>query len=230
MSSVGWTWSRPSSLVMYWINLHTHKKSDGENEISILDLSATDLKTMGLSHKYCSLSLHPWFLNRDSLSADTISIELNSLNNNVLAIGECGLDKSCETDFQLQMDAFEQMISISEYCQKPLIIHCVKAFDELLALKNRRHPQQKWILHGFRGKALQAIQLQKQGFYFSFGANYHIETIKALPLDSIFAETDDSGLSIHFIYKKMASDLSISVEELGTIIMNNSIEILKLKI
>lgn len=52
---------------------------------------------------------------------------------------------------------------------KPLVIHLVKAVDELLKVKRDLRPSNPWIIHGFRGKAALAEEYLKHGFYLSFG-------------------------------------------------------------
>ena len=53
---------------------------------------------------------------------------------------------------ELQLAVFKEQVKLSEKLGLPLIIHCVKAMDELLAVKKEFRPQQAWIWHGFRGK------------------------------------------------------------------------------
>ncbi len=154
----------------------------------------------------------------------------NHSDKNFIAIGECGLDKLCETSFDLQTRTFRQMIELSEQYEKPLIIHCVKAFDELISLKKEYLPKQPWVIHGFRGNPIQAKQLIQQGFCLSFGPKHNIETIKNVPLWAVFTETDDSDCSIDEVYRLVASELNISVEELAGNIRNNAIKYLKLAI
>ena len=87
----------------------------------------------------------------------------------VIALGEAGLDKCCHVPFALQEEAFRMMGSFSEQHCLPLIIHAVKVYNELIALKKEIHPSQPWIVHGFRGKKELAQSLVRQGFYLSFG-------------------------------------------------------------
>ncbi|MDD2798429.1 MAG: TatD family hydrolase [Bacteroidales bacterium] len=212
---------------MQLFNFHTHKSSSFNNEISIWNISVEDVeKYEGL----CSVGVHPWDIREPEVIAQIESVRNRSLLGNVVAIGECGLDKLCNVDFALQVAVFEQMIVISETSQKPLILHCVKAFDELISLKNRYAPKQNWIIHGFRGNVIQAKQLLQTGFYFSFGAKYNSEAIKVLPLWTFFIETDDALECIADVYSKIATDRNISIEELSEAMKMNANNILKLKI
>ncbi len=211
---------------MNLFNLHTHYPSVSPNEIVIQDFSAEQI----LSSPYYSISLHPWTLDSNKPSQTTEAIKLKEKDHNFVALGECGLDKLCPTPFEFQFSAFRLMIELSEKYNKPLIIHCVKAFDEIIALKKEFQSKQTWIIHGFRGNPMQALQLIKQGFYLSFGPKHNSETIKLIPLGAIFAETDDSGDSIDSVYRLIASELNISVDDLARIILDNAIKYLNITI
>ena len=97
----------------------------------------------------------------------------------------------------------------------------VKAADLLLAEKKKLHPQVPWVIHGFRGKPQEAEQLLKAGLYLSFGEHYNVETLRSTPLDRLFLETDEAICGIDVIYNKVASDLSIEVEELKEAVKKN---------
>lgn len=143
----------------------------------------------------------------------------------VVAIGETGLDKitagSPET-FKRQQELFTQHIRLSEETGKPLIIHCVKAWDELLHIRKATHPAVPWIIHGFRGKELLATQLLDAGLYLSFGSFYNPEALKAAwKRHHLLIETDDKQTNIREVYQQIASELKITVDllsdEIGTI-------------
>ena len=61
----------------------------------------------------------------------------------------------------------------------------------------------------------------KHGFYLSFGEHYQEESMRTVPLDKLFLETDESSLSIESIYQKAAHTLGMSVEELARQISKN---------
>jgi len=160
------------------------------------------------SNIFYSIGIHPWHIQKDNIEKKLDLIEKYALFPHVKAIGECGLDKCCKTDFELQKEVFSSHISISEKAGKPLIIHCVKSFDELISFKKESRPAQTWIIHGFRGKPQQAKQLIKQGFYLSFGMNYNEQSLQNIPIERMFFETDDSGCDIRIIYENAAKTLN----------------------
>ncbi|MDR0232504.1 MAG: TatD family hydrolase [Dysgonamonadaceae bacterium] len=182
---------------MYY-DLHTHHFLEGNGDICAI----------------VSIGIHPWYIEEENIEKELDLIEKYATSSNIKAIGECGLDKLCETDFELQKKVFLSQISISEKVKKPLIIHCVKSFDEMVFFKKKSNPTQAWIIHGFRGKPQQAKQLIEQGFYLSFGLHYNEQSLQNIPIEKVFFETDDSDCDIRTIYKNAAKTLNISEKNL----------------
>jgi TatD DNase family protein len=152
------------------------------------------------SEPYCSVGLHPWYINAEWKS-EMDKVHTAAAAENVLFIGETGLDKLRGADSELQEAIFIEHIRISESVGKPLIIHCVKAFDEIIALRKKMRPQQQWIIHGFRGKPQQAQQLLDNGFQLSFGEHFNADSLTlAFHRRSLWLETDESPHSIEEIY------------------------------
>lgn len=208
-----------------FFDIHTHHKPAKEADVfSIYNLDVPKYICccgLDLENVNYSLGIHPWHIREDILSENLRFIEENACFESVKAIGECGLDKLTETPWNLQLRAFNSQIAISEKFRKPMIIHCVKAYDELIALKKEYKPQQAWIIHGFRGKPEQMDQLIHQGFYLSFGIRYNEDTIRKIPLTKLFLETDDTGISIRQVYKKISGTLKLSPEKLIAQIAEN---------
>ncbi len=160
-----------------------------------------------------STGIHPW----DIEAAEKEWIErLNKLctDTQIALIGECGLDKNIETTLEKQTEFFLEHIKISESLQKPLIIHCVGCFNELMELKKKHNPSQKWIIHGFRGKPQLAEQLLKAGFDLSFGEKVNPESVRVTPVERLFVETDESQVPIENIYEQIARIKGCKVEDL----------------
>lgn len=132
-------------------------------------------------------------------------------------IGECGLDRvHGECGMELQKEVFRRHISLSERLAKPLLIHCVKAFDELLRIKKETAPRQLWIVHGFRGKKELAIQLMKSGIELSFGERFNEDALhEAYSCNKLWVETDDKQISTEDVYKTIADKLNCPVCQLA---------------
>lgn len=213
---------------MYFFDVHTHNKPFSDEVFYIENKypNATDFS------KPFSIGIHPWFIKKENLEIEFLIIEEKLQNKNCFAIGECGLDRITETDFELQKEVFRKHIQLSEKYKKPLIIHCVKAHQEIIALKKELQPTQIWILHGFNKNLQVAESLLKNGIVISIGAaiinNKKLqEVVSKVDISSILLETDNAEVDIKEIYKKVAELKSKEVEELQQEIKQNFKSIFK---
>jgi len=207
---------------MKFINIHTHNTVNSNATLAIVNQYPNSENY----NSYFSIGIHPWYINKEKTTSELILIEEKLLHKNCLAIGECGLDKLIEIDFNYQIEVFKQQIEISEKYKKPLILHCVKSFQEIIQLKKEMKPIQPWIIHGFNKNTQVASSLIKNGFFLSFGKSL-LKSIKlqealaSISLEKIFLETDDSTIVIEEIYKKTATIKGIELEKLKEIIYKN---------
>jgi TatD DNase family protein len=175
----------------------------------------------------CSAGIHPWHIERTKLVQQFFLLEDLCKKENVEAVGEIGLDKSIEIDLDLQTRVFEQQIEIADYHQKPIIIHCVRAFYELIAVKKKTKSKVPFIVHGFNKNELVLEELLKNGFYISLGAallqanSNASQIISLIPNDKLFLETDVKDIPIQTIYLAAAELLGLEIADLKTIIYNN---------
>ncbi|MDR2627263.1 MAG: TatD family hydrolase [Dysgonamonadaceae bacterium] len=206
-----------------YLNIHTHQPEKAEDVFSIRNIEIpTGIPPEEWSEGgACSIGIHPRNINGKRLPEYLHFIEQHLPSACVKAIGECGLDRLCETPRELQLQTFRLQIGLSEKFRKPVIIHCVKAFDELIALHKEIQPQQSWIIHGFRGKPQQMQQLVKQGFYLSFGIHFNEETLRKMPLERLFLENDDAGISIKQVYQNALNPIACTEETLSAQIAQN---------
>jgi len=213
---------------MVFFDVHTHKKIASENVFSIENKypNASDFT------KPFSIGVHPWFINKDKIEEELLIIKEKLQDKNCFALGECGLDKVVETDFELQKIVLRKQLALSEKYKKPVIIHCVKAFQEIIELKKELRPTQTWILHGFQKNLQVAESLLKNGIVMSIGAaiihhkklqNILLET----PLAPILLETDASEVCIQDVYQKVAALKNMEVEVLQQKIAQNFKRIFK---
>lgn len=164
---------------------------------------------------YLSAGIHPWFIaDEDDLVRQEAWLARQAADKRVIAIGEAGLDKRCDTPWSLQIKAFRVVIQTAEEAKKPLIIHCVKSANELISLKKEYNPAMPWIIHGFRGKKELAESLIAHGFYLSFGEHFQEEALRCVPADKLLLETDESLASIELTYSKVSMLRGISSHEL----------------
>lgn len=190
-----------------YIDLHSHQPSTITPEL--LRLQSLRLGQSPSKDLPYSLGLHPWYaedLRQDSLDRLILQAESSSL---VWAIGEAGLDKLSHIPLDTQRHYFLEQIKLSEHLQRPLVIHCVRAWSELLTLRREARAAQAWIVHGFRGKAQLAEQLLRAGIYLSFGQYFQPDSLRlADQSQSFFLETDEATCSIQTIYTKASATLS----------------------
>jgi putative tatD-related DNAse protein len=171
--------------------------------------------------RYYSIGIHPWDVELED-EIDWGLFEELAMHPQVLAVGECGIDKLVHKELlPAQERIFLRQLGIAERLLKPVLIHNVKSTEIISLMKGRSPGLVPWILHGFRGKEPLALQLIRHGFYLSFGARYNEDTLRAVPLDRLFLETDDAETDIHEIYKKVADTLNMSVGELTERVQRN---------
>lgn len=200
-----------------YIDIHTHHGF--ENDVIYLLNLPVDFQTIPID-KFFTIGVHPWFITEKNVKAQLDRInELNS-NKNMFAIGECGLDKLINVPFNSQQRIFIEQLKIAEENKKPVIIHCVKAFDEVIKIKKEMKLSVPLIIHGFNNNKQIAQQLLKNGFYLSLGkellkSNSNAsKVISLIPLEKLFLETDDANISIKTIFAAAASHLQIDIEVL----------------
>jgi len=207
-------------------NIHGHKVVPLDDEVVINNILPGESSRIKPECFY-SIGLHPWYIRADSLNTSIEEMAKTSQKDEVKAIGETGLDKLTEAAFELQIEIFEKHIQISELVKKPLVIHCVKAFNELIRLKKKHKPKLPWIVHGFNSKPEVAEMLIKQNIFLSFGkaimyplSNAAI-VLPQIPDNSFFLETDDSEFGIQEIYKAASQIKNIDIDHLKSIILQN---------
>ena len=210
---------------MKYIDIHTHN-TENSASISIVNFSPEEAVNTNVKG-FFSTGLHPWHIDENSIEKDIKLVEEAASSDEFVAIGEAGLDKFADCNIELQKEVFIEQVKISERLKKPLIIHCVRMFNELIRIKKELSPKQEWIVHGFNSNLQIAKELIKNGLYLSFGkallneGSNAIKVLPEIPINTIFLETDDSDIDIGTIYNSAASVLSIEEEELGKIIENN---------
>lgn len=143
---------------------------------------------------FFSAGVHP----QDALKYSCADFEPLLDSPNCLAVGECGLDRTADVPLARQTEVFRAQIEEAARRDKPLVIHCVRCFPELIRMKTDSGADAlPWVLHGFRGAKRKAFELLDAGFALSFGAGLlrdagNMEYFAEIPLDRILIETDES--------------------------------------
>lgn len=208
-----------------FIDIHTHHPADSKEIIAVQSLFLQDVDLKNEINKAFSAAIHPW--HTAAFSPGQVKTMLEGLikQPGLIAIGETGLDKVCTADFQQQKLLFELHLEFAENHHKPLIIHAVKSWNDLiLYLKHTKVP---FILHGYSGGTELTKQLIDLGCYFSVGKSIlkisprFREAFKVIPLTSLFLETDDSPVNIKEIYQEAAKIADIPFDQFKNQIYNN---------
>lgn len=170
-------------------------------------------------HDYFTVGLHPWWTGQPVTPTQRKELELLLLDPRCLAMGEMGLDNLKGPTMDLQMDIFRSQLQIADELNKPVVIHCVRAFGQLNEIKREFPGINKWCVHGYGRHATLAKQLIDQGFYLSLMPGLppakYAELFQSLPHDRLFLETDSmQDVSIVDVYTEMANLTGIKVPDL----------------
>lgn len=139
----------------------------------------------------------------------------------LMAIGECGLDANAEASLEVQSRLLRAQLQFSMHWQLPVILHCVKQLDPLIALRKDMKPHEAWIMHGFRGKPQQLKSLLQAGFHVSFGFRFNPHSLLACPTERLLLETDDDERPVRALYEEVANLKGMSKENLAENMRNN---------
>lgn len=210
-----------------YIDIHTHNAKPAKGIFAVENLMAHENLIPGtITAKAFTAGIHPWHLNEFNRDQLLEYISNVAGDPNLIAFGEAGFDKLRGPSVELQTSTFAEQIKIAGEYNKPLVIHCVRAWEELLAAHRKMKPLTPWLVHGFRGRQELALQLIKRGMYLSFWFDFVMrpesaELLRFLPNDRIFLETDGADVDIRDIYRKVSIDLGMNAEELKRIVFNN---------
>ncbi len=217
---------RPVPQKSDYIDIHSHHREVPEGVFRVYNLFLQDFQEE-TDHKAISLGLHPWHIeNYGELEKLEENLDVAVRDENVVAVGECGLDKIIKIPVEKQKDIFIKQVRISEKHNLPVIVHCVKAYQELLEIPNETNANQPWILHGFNSSNQLAGDMIDKGIYISAGSRLlHSskkcqEVLNFIPREFLFIETDDEE-DIRKIYEKVAECMNISVDKLKEIVFTN---------
>jgi TatD DNase family protein len=157
----------------------------------VLQLAAKDSRIIP------SIGLHPWYINERS---STWLAKLKAaLISSRCALGEIGLDRWIKGfDSASQEEVFVQQLNLAAMTDRPVSIHCLKAWGRLLEiLKGEERPSVGFLLHSYGGPAEMVRSFAELGGYFSFSGYFahprkvkQREVFREIPSDRLLIETD----------------------------------------
>jgi TatD DNase family protein len=209
-------------------DFHTHCEKD--NSIHSVD----PRYSVNTKQKYI-YGPHPWYLNELDLNRVESVIRANHQKNEFFGIGEIGIDRCIEICPLEQTTVFERFLKLAiELETKNIVIHCVRAYSDILAVLKRNKYNGNIIFHDFNANNETLKQLEKFNCYFSIGARLYsknakiLETIKVIPLERLLFETDDQQkFQIEDIYQKACEVLDINAATLNSQMQSNLSKLLK---
>ena len=150
------------------------------------------------------LGLHPYFMDQHCLSGadndiealDTLLSKSHSQGASV-GIGECGVDKRFLETLDRQWWLFDTQLQLAKTYRLPVVVHCVRLYDEVAKLLRVAQLPAGGIIHGFTGSVQQAQRFIALGFQIGIGGaitwprNQKLrDVVAALPRDAIALESD----------------------------------------
>jgi TatD DNase family protein len=209
-----------------YIDIHTHSFYQDPETTLVLNAFPEEEEKLDRD-VYCSIGLHPWHVKMETWEKKAGRIRNLAANNNIIAIGEAGLDKMVENDYEVQRKAFISQLELAESVHKPLIVHCVRSYSEMLSYRKKSDQSLPWIFHWFNSDIRMAEELIRKNCYLSFGhmlfnsQSKAFRTFAQVSPDHIFFETDDAGYTIKEIYARAAELRNISLSGLQSQIIDN---------
>lgn len=201
------------------LDIHTHHPAPQPE--AVVSVAPEDFNP--IPGQLYSVGIHPW-LTTGEISADTWRLlEEAARHPQTAAIGECGIDLVKGGPLYRQMQVMKRQAELAEELHKPLVLHVVHAHDVVIGMKKDINPSVAWAVHGFRGKPTVARMFADAGFWISFGELYNPDSVPAVPLERILAETDESARPISEIITALSS---LRGKDLTTTIADNSLRFL----
>ena len=194
---------------MHILDIHTHCTEATEALISV-DPRRFDPQP-GL---WYSVGYHPWD-NVDELGDNDFALlEQCALHPQVLAVGETGMDRLRGADLSVQETVFARHLQLAADLGKPVIVHCVRAAQDILAARHRAGLDAvPMIIHGLRSNEHVARALLDAGCYLSYGIRFNPAALRITPLDRLLIETDDAlDATIHDVALAVATALDRPID------------------
>ena len=211
-----------------FINIHGHRQANSIQEWVMMNLFAREFPPEDIDHGYYSVGFHPYNVGKADEKETLEKVKQATEHRRVYAVGEIGLDKSINAPLEDQMRIFEKQVKIAEDANLPVVLHVVRAFNEMIEFVQTHQPIVSMIIHGYNGSPEMAEELVKAGFLISFGEAIAsdrpkiIEALKKVPVEKLFLETDEGHLDIREIYHIAAEVKGVSVDHLRVQIYENA--------
>jgi TatD DNase family protein len=214
-------------MITRFFNVHSHRKPGMAGEFVCRNafhfLSAASIAKLSYA---VSVGVHPWHAAQFSEEVLQRLRQCGRLPQ-VLAIGETGIDRRKGPPLEIQMLSWEAHFRLAQEMQLPLLLHCVRAWQDVLPLVSKT--EVPLLLHDFRGneEVLKSF-LGMPKVFFSFGKSLMLSSdaqriVKLVPEERLLLETDNSAFTIEEIYLKAAGIIGKSPNEIGAQLKKNAL-------
>jgi len=164
----------------------------------------------------------------------------------VVAIGEVGLDYHYSNGArpELQREVLLEQLGLAEKLNKPVMLHCRDAHEDLLKILEMwnlvGNKPLRGVVHSFSGRWSQAEKYLAMGFHLGFNgiitfARDYDRVVREAPLSRLLLETDCPYLTpapfrgkrnepsyVKYVAEKVAELRGISVEEVAEVTTKNA--------
>ncbi len=207
-----------------FIDIHTHRRQPAGGT-SIYNLTPGEEPCEG----FFSAGVHPWQADQFSPASAIAQLESLQKHPQFVVVGEIGIDRACDVSLPQQIALFEAQLQWASQHAKPVTIHCVRAYSDVLQVLKRNRHLPALLFHAYIANEQTTIQLSKYDAYFSLG---HRELsrkgdLRHIPLDKLFLETDEQPVDIRDVYELASEKLGIAIRELETIVEQNAERLLE---
>ena len=172
---------------------------------------------------------------------DILLLDKQLENDNVVAVGEIGLDYYHTKDNKdKQMDLFEKMLNLAQKHGLPVIVHSRKSMQDTFDILKRH--EVAGSMHCYQGSAEMAKEFIKLGFFIGIGGpvthknNKKTRNMaKQIGIDHMLVETDspylapeekrgekNTSLNLEYIIRKIAEELEMEEDEVIEITTQNA--------
>jgi len=196
-------------------DVHTYHLPKASNIVSVINYKSNMVFEENV---FYSIGTHPWRVAETDFSKDEWNVIFQyASQKNIVAIGECGLDK-LHANMDCQKEIFARHIELANRLQKPLIVHCVQAFEQTIQLL--KNTKVSVIIHGVNNKLEKLQPFLDCGYFLSFGAALLKEksvarkTLLSVPNTQLLLETDEADIPIATIYAEAARLKNMSLEKI----------------
>lgn len=207
---------------MHFTDVHTHFINP--SNAFVIDIS--DDYTKASEVDFFSAGIHPKTSKTfEELTDSFLALSSLAEEKNCAAIGECGFDKFSPLSITEQEKIFSAQIALAQRFNKPLIIHCVRLYNEVVRCLNKARFTLPVVLHGYNADSQTTKNLLKYSninFSFSERTLTGEKSLPLIPLERIFLESDtNEKTDFAKLINNIADVKNASFDEIKTGIENN---------